>query len=135
MTSVGIDQDSFRPLVGWEHTKQSILKILMTEIGERVLRRQFGSLLPTMIDKPQNESTILQLYVSVAEALDYRVNADGLTLGEPRYHLTAVVFKASPSGQLVLQMSGIYFPNGHKGDFTPDTNPKTLSVPLSSLNL
>ncbi len=133
MSSIGIDKDTFLPIVGWDHTRQSIVKILMTELGERILRRAFGSLLPTMIDRPQNESVLLQLYTSIAEALYHRRSKDGYVLGEPRYHLTAIVFKANPSGVLELELSGIYYPNGHKGDFTPDASPKTLSIPLASI--
>jgi phage baseplate assembly protein W len=37
-----------------EHIRQSVRDILVTPIGSRVMRRDYGSLLAAMIDRPQS---------------------------------------------------------------------------------
>jgi len=129
MTSVGISQHTFLPLVGWDHVRQSIEKILFTEIGERWFRRKFGSLVLSKLDSPQNQENILDLYVSIAEALEYRVE-DGVELGEPRYSVTEIRVEPGPDGHITFTVTGVYYPNGHKGDFTPDPEWKNVGIQL-----
>lgn len=52
-----------------DHIRQSIQDILTTPIGTRVMRREYGALLPQLIDSPFNEITLLQLYAATATAL------------------------------------------------------------------
>lgn len=52
-----------------EHIIQSIGDILTTRIGTRVMRRQYGSLLPELVDQPANDATRLRLYAATAMAL------------------------------------------------------------------
>ena len=47
-----------------EHIKQSIQDILLTPIGSRVMRREYGSLLFQLIDSPTNDTTEIQLFGS-----------------------------------------------------------------------
>src|SRR4051794_12696650 len=117
MTSVGIDRQTWQPLVGWDHVRQSIAVILTTELGERVYRRAFGSRIPEMIDRPQNLETLMDLYIAVAEALEFRIE-DGFWLGEPRFRLTNIVLRPSPDGVVVVNVVGDYFPDGHRGRFS-----------------
>ncbi len=51
------------------HILQSVRDILMTPIGSRVMRRDYGSLLPYLIDSPINAYFIMQLRASVIHAL------------------------------------------------------------------
>ncbi len=51
------------------HILQSVRDILMTPIGSRVMRRDYGSLLPFLIDSPINTYFIMQLRASVIHAL------------------------------------------------------------------
>ena len=51
------------------HILQSVRDILMTPIGSRVMRRDYGSLLPFLIDSPINSFFIMQLRASVIHAL------------------------------------------------------------------
>ena len=44
-----------------EHIAQSITDILTTRIGTRVMRREYGSLLPELVDQPFNDLTRLQV--------------------------------------------------------------------------
>ena len=52
-----------------DHIRQSIQDILTTPIGTRIMRREYASLLPQLIDSPFNEITLLQLYAATATAL------------------------------------------------------------------
>lgn len=52
-----------------EHLRQSIYDILMTPIGSRLLLRDYGSLLPFLIDKPMNPATKLKLMAAIATAI------------------------------------------------------------------
>ncbi|WP_208531402.1 GPW/gp25 family protein, partial [Pseudomonas aeruginosa] len=51
------------------HIRQSIVDILTTRIGTRVMRREYGSQLPELIDAPFNDTTRLQVYAATAMAL------------------------------------------------------------------
>nr|WP_312538943.1 GPW/gp25 family protein [Moraxella sp. CTOTU47616] len=52
-----------------EHLRQSINDILMTPIGSRLLRREYGSLLPFLIDQPANPATKLKIMAAIATAI------------------------------------------------------------------
>ena len=52
-----------------EHIRQSVTDILTTPIGSRVKRRDYGSLLPELIDQPFNGITQLRMFGAVAVAL------------------------------------------------------------------
>lgn len=79
-----------------EHLRQSIADILTTPIGSRVMRRDYGSQLPDLIDWPTNAATRLQAYAATAMAL---------MRWEPRIRLTRVeLFLGEQVGQVVLDL-------------------------------
>lgn len=45
-----------------DHIGQCITDILITRIGTRVMRREYGSLLPELVDHPFNDATRLRVY-------------------------------------------------------------------------
>jgi phage baseplate assembly protein W len=51
------------------HLQQSVADILTTPIGSRVARRDYGSLLPELLDQPFGPTTVLRLYAATASAL------------------------------------------------------------------
>ncbi|NKD46356.1 phage baseplate protein, partial [Haematospirillum jordaniae] len=65
----GTNAKTGKPLSGLDHLSQSIRDILTTPVGSRVMRRDYGSRLPSLVDAPVNRSTILELYAATAEAL------------------------------------------------------------------
>lgn len=65
----GMNSLSGQSLTGIDHIKQSIRDILLTPVGTRIMRRDYGSLVADLIDQPINGVTTLQLYASVAMAL------------------------------------------------------------------
>lgn len=120
MARVGVNADTGQLLYGWKHCIQSMREILFTELGERVQRRTFGSELDRMIDRPQNEDTIIDIYSAVAEALEPRV-VEGRQYGEPGFVLLRTSMDASEPGKVILLLSGVYFENGHLGDYSNPT--------------
>lgn len=52
-----------------DHIIQSSADILETRIGTRVMRREYGSLIPELVDQPFNDATRLRLYAATAMAL------------------------------------------------------------------
>ncbi|WP_264719201.1 GPW/gp25 family protein [Wolbachia endosymbiont (group A) of Lasioglossum morio] len=65
----GMSKETGKELEGIEHLKQSIIDILTTPIGSRVMRRDYGSRLLELVDKPINRDLTLEIYAAVAEAL------------------------------------------------------------------
>lgn len=66
-----------------EHIRQSIQDILTTPIGTRIMRRNYGSLLPQLIDAPFNDVTRMQLYAATATALiqwEDRINLESISV-------------------------------------------------------
>lgn len=52
-----------------DHIGQNITDILTTRIGTRVMRREYGSLLPELVDHPFNDATRLRVYAGTVMAL------------------------------------------------------------------
>lgn len=65
----GMNRDTGRALDGLEHIRQSVADILTTPIGSRVMRRDYGSLLPELIDQPLTDAILLQAYAATVMAL------------------------------------------------------------------
>ena len=102
---IGINRKTGKPLAGIEHLKQSVVDILTTPIGTRVMRRDYGSNLFKLIDAPVNSSTIVAIYAATAEALDK---------WEPRFKLTRVQLASTTDGKVDLLLTGNYLPNGEQ---------------------
>lgn len=99
----GMNADTGRPLGGLDHLRQSIRDILTTRIGTRVMRRDYGSRLPELIDNPMNGGLAVDLYAATASAL---------RRWEPRFRLYRVEIQASEPGRVVLYLEGRYLPDG-----------------------
>lgn len=65
----GLSRLNAKLLAGTAHIEQSIVDILTTPVGSRVMRRQYGSLIPELLDRPISETLICQLYAATAVAL------------------------------------------------------------------
>jgi hypothetical protein len=78
------------------HIAQSIGDVLTTPIGSRVMRRDYGSLLPDLLDAPFNDGTRLLAYAAVAMAL---------LRWEPRIRISRVqLYQGERAGQVVLDI-------------------------------
>lgn len=65
----GMCRNTGKMLGELEHLKQSIVDILTTPIGSRVMLRDYGSKLFELIDSPINDRLKVQIYSATAEAL------------------------------------------------------------------
>lgn len=65
----GMDRNTGRALAGVDHLKQSIDDIIGTPLGTRVCRRDYGSLVPELLDQPNNALGRLRIFAAAAQAL------------------------------------------------------------------
>ena len=100
----GMSSTTGRTLDGMDHLRQSITDILTTPVGSRLQRRTYGSLLPELIDHPDNPTTRVRLYSATAGAL---------MRWEPRFRVSGVRFYSGPlPGQASVEVSGVYLREG-----------------------
>lgn len=121
MSSTGFNRETGALLRDFEHVRQSIGVILTTLIGSRVMRREFGSELFDLIDRPMTARVMLAIYAAAAVAI---------ARWEPRFSVTGLnLLQAGPDGAMNLKVIGTYYPRGHLGDFTPAAD--KISIVLS----
>lgn len=97
-----------------EHIRQSVRDILVTPVGSRVMRREYGSLLSQMIDQPQSPALRLQIMAACYSAIQK---------WEPRVSLTTITFERSDTdGGLYVDITGTR---------TETSLPFSLTIPLS----
>ncbi|MCB2052280.1 MAG: GPW/gp25 family protein, partial [Novosphingobium sp.] len=65
----GMSRTTGKALGGNDHLAQSIGDILSTPLGSRVMRRDYGSMLPDLIDHPLNGDNRLLVYAATAMAI------------------------------------------------------------------
>lgn len=103
---MGMNRDTGARLDGFDHLVQSIQDILTTPLGSRVHRRDYGSLLPRLVDRPMSGSLVALMINASAAALDR---------WEPRLKLERVTIDAvDASGQISMSLDGYYLVNGEK---------------------
>ena len=107
MQTSGMNRHTGKALEGFDHLRQSVADILSTRKGTRVMRRDYGSDLAGLVDRPMNASLITAIYTETAEAL-YR--------WEPRLRLRRVEADLSgfAEGRIVLTLIGVYVPDGRQ---------------------
>ncbi|WCR54407.1 MAG: hypothetical protein PG981_001429 [Wolbachia endosymbiont of Ctenocephalides orientis wCori] len=66
----GMSAITGKELEGIDHLKQSIIDILTTPVNSRIMRRNYGSRLLELVDRPINRDFTLEVYAAVAEALE-----------------------------------------------------------------
>jgi len=86
------------PLNGLAHIRQSLADILTTPIGLRVMRRDYGSEVPELIDQPLHGATVLRVYAATAHAV---------RLWESRITLQGIQLERGLDGQATLILDGI----------------------------
>lgn len=115
---IGLSATTGGTVAELQHLRQSVAKVLFTPLGSRVMRREFGSLLPELIDQPDNPATRVRLYAAVAGAL---------MRWEPRIRLSAISLHSAQPGQAEIELQGTY---------VPPTGPQqllALRLPLQNL--
>lgn len=120
----GLNRLTFQPMTGWEHTWQSITDIFNTRIGTRVMRRDYGSLIPDLIDRPGTQDRVVDVAMAAADALEK---------WEPRFALYRVSIEdAGPDGVFQIDIYGRYYPRGHLGDFSVYEDDRSLNIRVLS---
>ena len=82
-----------------EHLKQSIIDILTTPIGSRVVCRDYGSALFQLVDQPVNRELLPKIYAAVADAIDK---------WEPRFKVEKVTINSIKESHITLSLIGKY---------------------------
>jgi phage baseplate assembly protein W len=93
----GLNRDMGTRMSADAHLAQSIADILSTPLGTRLMRRDYGSELPRLIDAPINGETAVDLFIATAEAIER---------WEPRYRLRRVEIDGATAGRMGLLLSG-----------------------------
>ncbi|MBD0392119.1 GPW/gp25 family protein [Wolbachia endosymbiont of Pentalonia nigronervosa] len=99
----GMNANTGKKLEGIEHLKQSIADILTTPIGSRIMRRDYGSRLFELVDRPVTRDFSLEIYAAVAEALQK---------WERRFKLEKVKVTEIKEGRVTIALEGIYLSEG-----------------------
>ncbi|WP_179038408.1 GPW/gp25 family protein [Limnobaculum xujianqingii] len=94
---LGMNADTGRSISDLDHIRQSVKDIIITPIGSRIARREYGSLLFRLIDQPQNDVTRLRMMSAIYSAL---------TRWESRIQLTDIDVQPSFDGTMVVTFSG-----------------------------
>lgn len=95
MRYCGMNRMDGKSLSDIEHIRQSVRDILLTPIGSRITRRNYGSLLSELIDQPQNPALKLQLMSACYTAL---------IKWEPRILLTRINLSSTEAAQMVIDI-------------------------------
>lgn len=97
-TLTGMSAANGTPLDGAAHLAQSVADILSTPIGSRVMRRDYGSMLPLLLDQPLNAAT--RMLVSAATAI-------ALSRWEPRIRIKRAALGGDhAAGEAVINLEG-----------------------------
>ncbi|MDN0085942.1 GPW/gp25 family protein [Yersinia nurmii] len=97
MTYLGMNAQTGKAITDMAHIRQSISDILITPQGSRVMRREYGSLLSTLIDQPQNPALRLKMMAAVYGAV---------MRWESRVTLTAIDLRTENSGKMTVELFG-----------------------------
>ncbi len=96
-----------------EHISQAIQDILTTPLGSRIMRRNYGSLLPQLISTPFNDVNRMQLFAATATAL---------IQWEDRINLESIAIEFVEQGKFVIEL-GLTLANNNQKE--------SLSIPLN----
>lgn len=99
----GINAETGKRLSGLDHLRQSIRDILATPKGSRVMRREYGSDLFKIIDRPVNDFFPIEVF---------RASGEALSRWEPRLELTRVRLESAEQGRVVIGIEGRHRPDG-----------------------
>lgn len=86
-------------LTGFDHVRQSLSRIVLTRIGTRLQRRDFGSNILPLVSAPGNEATRVKTLATLAKAI---------LLWEPRVKLSHILFSISFEGRALIEIHCLY---------------------------
>lgn len=101
----GMSREAGTSLGGFDHLRQSVVDILTTPKGARVMRRDYGSNLPRLVDRPVNQSLIAALRAETVDAL---------AKWEPRLRCERVQLNEVGQGYVSMDLTFTYLPDGRE---------------------
>lgn len=111
---LGVNSQTGLSISEVEHIRQSVRDILVTPVGSRVMRREYGSLLSALIDQPQTPALRLQIMAACYSAIQR---------WEPRVSLSTItVERGEDDGAMYVDMTGTRSASGQ---------PFSITLPLS----
>ena len=90
----------------YDHIRQSIKNILFTRIGTRLMREEYGSLLPELLDQPITPALLLQCQAAAIAAL---------AKWEPRIEIQAATVSAaaaSTDAKVIINIEAVNISTG-----------------------
>ena len=101
----GMSRATGQPLDGMAHVWQSVGDILSTPKGTRVMRREYGSDLPRLVDRPINQSLLAAIRAETVDAL---------ARWEPRLRCEKVQLNEVGRGFVTMDLTFTYLPDGRE---------------------
>jgi len=98
MNVIGMNAATGKSMGETEHIRQSIRDILTTRLGTRCMRRDYGSIVPELIDQPGNPATQLRLMAATVMAV---------IRWEPRVLTPRTQFSIDMGGKGIRDMEGV----------------------------
>lgn len=98
----GMSAKTGKSISGLDHFRQSVIDVLTTPIGSRIMRRDYGSRIPHLVDMPINGSQI-DIFAAAADALNK---------WEPRFLLESIKARNPKPSVLEISVYGQYLPDG-----------------------
>lgn len=111
--NTGMNRTTGLSLSDSAHISQSVRDTLIIPIGSRMMRRDYGSLLSSLIDQPDNPALRLQIISACYMAI---------LKWEPRIRLTTITFESTAAGELFVDITGMRTGTGG--------TPLSLTIPL-----
>ncbi|MEL7966900.1 GPW/gp25 family protein [Vreelandella neptunia] len=110
----GMNVTTGKHLEGIDHIRQSVADIITTPIGSRVMRRDYGSLVPELLDMPMSDALLMQVYAATVIAV---------SRWEPRIQITGTrrTVNTQQPGAAVIELQGK----------TTDGQPLSVGVPIA----
>lgn len=105
----GVDAATGRPIEGEAHLRQSVIDVLSTPLGSRVLRRDYGSTLPGLLGRPVNLGFPARVKAASLEAL---------ARWEPRVAWRRVGLRVRAPGWVELDLYGTDRDSGRPVDLS-----------------
>ena len=100
---IGMNAQTGASISGIDHLKQSIINIITTPIGSRVMNRNYGSTLHLFYDQPMDDYHLAQIQAAIINAL---------SVHEPRLKVSSVEVTPNTNsaqlGKLHIHIEGVY---------------------------
>ena len=94
-----MDMFTGKTITDIEYLRQSVYRVLSTPIGDRIMRPEFGSRLPDLVDYPFNNSTKLSMEAATSDAL---------SRWEPTLDVEEVEIEMNAPGVVLIHLIGVF---------------------------